>query len=350
VVKQVTFAVPGDLATPTGGYVYDRRIVAELTKFGWEVDVIDIGDTFPRPSPGVRASAHLQLAAIPSTRLIVIDGLAFGVLPQTVRELAETRKLVALVHHPLAMETGLPEDEAAKFRASERLALMSARRVITTSMTTARLLRQMFAVPEDLLSVVRPGTDRAPFHERPYRKTVNLLMVGSIIPRKGYDLLVAALSRITDLPWRLVIAADAGRSPATARALEGQIAELHLTDRVELVGSVSPDRLEDFYRSADVFVLPSRYEGFGMAFTEAIAHGLPVIGTTAGAIPEAVPSGTGVLVPPDDAGALTVALMRLIGDPTERTRLSAGAWSAATTLPSWSEAGRQFAQALDAAA
>jgi glycosyltransferase involved in cell wall biosynthesis len=348
VVKQVTFAVPGDLATPTGGYVYDRRIVAELPKFGWQVDVINIGDSFPRPSPGERATAHLQLAAIASARLVVIDGLAFGVLSQTVRELAATRRLIALVHHPLAMETGLPEDEATKFRASERLALMSARRVITTSMTTAGLLKQMFAVPGDLLSVVLPGTDRSAFHERPIRKPVNLLAVGSIIPRKGYDLLVEALGGIADLPWRLVIVGDASRNPAAAQQLERHIAKLGLTDRIELVGAVSSDRLQGFYRSADVFVLPSRYEGFGMAFTEAIAHGLPVIGTTAGAIPEAVPSGAGLLVPADDAGALAVALMRLIGDPVERTRLAAGAWSAATALPTWVEAGRQFAQALDA--
>jgi len=145
-----------------------------------------------------------------------------------------------------------------------------------------------------------------------------------------------------------VIAGDAGRDPAAGRALAVQISEQRLTGRVELMGAVSSDRLVELYKSADVFVLPSRYEGFGMAFTEAIAHGLPVIGTTAGAIPEAVPSGAGVLIAPDDIGALTVALMRLIGDPAERARLTAGAWSAATALSTWEDAGRQFAQALDA--
>ena len=200
------------------------------------------------------------------------------------------------MHHPLAFETGLQDWEAAKFKASERLALSFARRVVTTSATTARLLAVHFAVPAEKMNVVVPGNDRAPLPQRPPGDVVNLLAVGSIVPRKGYDLLIAALGKIADLPWRLVIAADPGRSPETARALEAQIAALQLTDRVELAGVVSDERLAELYGNADLFVLPSRYEGFGMAYTEAIAHGVPVIGTTAGAIPEAVPAGAGVLV------------------------------------------------------
>jgi glycosyltransferase involved in cell wall biosynthesis len=350
VVKQVAFAVPGDLSTPTGGYVYDRRIVAELRKLGWQVDVLDIGDGFPRPSVAERATAHLQLAAVPAGRTIVIDGLAFGVLSETAQALHRTHGLVALVHHPLALETGLPEREAMKFRASERLAMSFARRIVTTSSTTADLLKQNFAVPDDIVSVVRPGNDRVAPTGRASGSVVNLLAVGSIVPRKGYDILIAALGKIPDLAWRLVIAADPGRSPATARALEAQIAELRLTDRVELVGAVPPGRLSELYASADLFVLPSRYEGYGMAYTEAIAHGVPVIGTTAGAIPEAVPREAGVLIAPDDVEELTLALMRLIGSPAERARLAAGARSAAATLPTWEDAGWLFAQALDAVA
>jgi glycosyltransferase involved in cell wall biosynthesis len=350
VVKQATFAVPGDLSTATGGFVYDRRIIAELPKQGWQVNVIDIGDTFPRPSVGERATAHLQLAAIPPSRVIVIDGLAFGVLSEAAQVLHRTHRLVALVHHPLAMETGLPEREAAKFRASERLALSFAHRVIATSNTTAHLLKQMFAVPEEHLSVVPPGTDRAAIQERKQDGVVDLLAVGSIVPRKGYDNLITALGRIVDLPWRLVIAGDPTRSPPTTQALQDQIAALRLADKVKLVGAVPPEQLTMLYTKADLFVLPSHYEGYGMAYTEAIAHGLPVIGTTAGAIPEVVPREAGVLVPPDDVTELTLKLMRLIGDPVERARLAAGARAWANKLPTWLDAGRLFAQALDAVA
>lgn len=345
-MKRVVFAVPGDLATATGGYVYDRRIVAELPKSGWEVEVLDIGASFPRASVAERATAHLQLAALPTGRLIVVDGLAFGVMPDSAEVLCRSHKLVALVHHPLAFETGLQDWEASKFRASERLALSFVHRVITTSATTARLLAHTFAVPAENMSVVVPGNDRVPLPQRPIGHVVNLLAVGSIVPRKGYDLLVAALGQIPDLPWRLTIAGEP-RNPAAASALDAQIAALHLADRIELAGIVSAQRLAELYATSDLFVLPSRYEGYGMAYTEAIAHGLPVVGTTAGAIPEAVPPAAGVLVAPDSVSELSLALMRLIGNPAERARLTAGARAAAGALPTWDDAGRLFAQALE---
>ncbi len=346
-MKQVVFAVPGDLSTPTGGYVYDRRIVAELAKTGWQVEVLDLGASFPRATGAELAEAHRQLAAAPTGRLLVIDGLAFGVMSETAEALHQSHKLVALVHHPLALETGLPAWEISKFKITERYALSFARRVITTSATTARILAKDFGVPEPELSVVLPGNDRVPLAERAGGDVVNLLAVGSIVPRKGYDVLIAALGQIPDLPWRLVIAGDPGRSPAAAAALTEQIASLPLADRVELAGVVSAERLTSLYAASDLFVLPSRYEGYGMAYTEAIAHGLPVVGTTAGAIPEAVPSGAGVLVPPDNVGELTSTLKRLIGDSAERARLTAGARAAAAALPTWDDAGRQFSQALD---
>lgn len=349
-VKRVTFAVPGSLAIPTGGYVYDRRIIAELPAHGWQAEAVDIGEGFPRPAAGMRATAHLQLAALPAGRPIVIDGLAYGVMTDTAQALHRTHRLIALVHHPLALETGLPEWESAKLRASERLALSFARRIVTTSATTARLLINEFAVPEADVRVVPPGTDRAEIRMREPGDSINLLSVGSLVPRKGYDLLIAALGAIADLPWRLVIAADPARDPATARAVQAQVDALRLGDRVTLAGVVSAERLAELYATADLFVLPSRYEGFGMAFTEAIAHGVPVVGTTAGAIPEAVPAGAGVLVPPDSVSHLTSTLMRLIGSMPERARLAAGARAAAQRLPTWADAGRLFAQALDGVA
>jgi glycosyltransferase involved in cell wall biosynthesis len=346
-MKQVVFAVPGDLATATGGYVYDRRIVQELPNWGWQADVLDIGASFPRASPAERARAHQQLAALPTGRVIVVDGLAFGVMADTAEALQRSHRVVALVHHPLAFETGLEQEEAAQLKESERVALSYAQRVITTSAATARLLTQHFAVPKEKISTIVPGTDRAQIVDRVAGDVVSVLAVGSIVPRKGYDLLIAALGRIPDLPWRLTIAGDPARSPETARALNEQIASLELTERVEILGVLSSEALEALYANADLFVLPSRYEGYGMAYTEAIAHGVPVIGTTAGAIPEAVPKGAGMLVPPDDIDELTLILTRLIGDPAERGRLAAGTHAAAAALPTWKDAGRLFAQALD---
>ena len=159
-VKEVAFVVPGDLATPTGGYAYDRRIIAELRSAGWNVQVLDIGEGFPRPTAAARAAAQRRIAELSGERAIVIDGLAFGALAEEAQALAPGRRLVALVHHPLALETGLSAGQSAALRDSERAALTCARHVIATSPSTARLLVADYAVSPDRLSIVRPGTDR----------------------------------------------------------------------------------------------------------------------------------------------------------------------------------------------
>jgi glycosyltransferase involved in cell wall biosynthesis len=347
VVKEVAFVVPGDLATPTGGYAYDRRIIAELTAIGWHPQVLDIGDGFPRPTAAARADAHRRIAALPKARPIVVDGLAFGVLAREAQALAQSCSLVALVHHPLALETGLSAGESAALRDSERAALACARHVIATSPTTARLLRSDYGVASERLSVVSPGTDRVAVRPRTPGAVVDLLAVGSVVPRKGYDILVAALAAIPDLPWRLIIAGDRDRSPETVRALDALIAHLGLAGRVTFVGAVPHERLLQLYACADLFVLASRFEGYGMAYAEAVAHGVPIVGTRAGAIPETVPAGAGVLVPPDDVDALATVLRRLIASPAECECLAAGARAAAATFPSWQEAGGLFARALE---
>jgi glycosyltransferase involved in cell wall biosynthesis len=348
-VKRFVFAVPGDLNIPTGGYAYDRRVVAELTQLGWDVQVADIGGDFPRPSAKMLAAARERLLSVPTGTPIVVDGLAFGVLPELAAELHRGHPLIALVHHPLALETGIPPAEATEFRRSERAALTHTDHVIATSPSTARRLCDDYGVAADRITVALPGSERRPAASRRKSETVALLAVGSLVRRKGYDVLLAALARLQDLAWRLTIAGDRTRSPATAAALDADISRLGLDARIALAGAVSDAELEALHADADLFVLASRFEGYGMAFAAAIAHGLPVIGTTAGAIPETVPAGAGVLVPPDDVDALAVALRRLIGDATERERLGAAARAAAAQLPTWRQSAELFARAVEAA-
>jgi glycosyltransferase involved in cell wall biosynthesis len=345
VVSTVAFAVPGDLATPTGGYVYDRRIIAELPALGWQVEPLDLGDGFPRPTAASCTQARKRLAAQPQGRPIVIDGLAYGVLPDAAQALEPRYPLVALVHHPLAFETGLSESEAAALRTSERKALACARHVVATSAATARLLGAEYGVPSERLTVVQPGTDRVVQAPRRAGDTVTMLAVGAVVPRKGYDVLIAALARLREKRWRLLIVGDRTRSPATSASLDAEIARLGLAARIEMTGPVTAERLTALYAAADLFVLPSRFEGYGMAYTEAIAHGVPVIGTNAGAIPDTVPAGAGILVPPDDVDALAATLERLIDNRAELERLAAGA--RAVTFPSWRDQATLFARLLD---
>ena len=344
-VKAVAFAVPGDLATPTGGYTYDRRIVGELVALGWQVEALDIGEGFPRPTPTVRAAAQAQLMGLPEGRPIVIDGLAFGVMADEAAALQAHHPIVALVHHPLALETGVSADEAAALRASERAALACACRVVSTSAATAQLLTADYGVPADRLTVVQPGTDRAASTPRRPGDALRLLAVGAIVPRKGYDVLVEALAQLKDRDWQLAIVGDPTRSPDTVKRLVQAIVRCRLIYRIELMGPVTQEHLAEFYATADLFVLPSRFEGYGMAYAEAIAHGVPVVATHAGAIPDTVPGDAGILVPPDDVDALAATLRRLIDDTAERERLAAGARAA--SFPTWREQAALFASVLD---
>jgi len=345
VVKAVAFAVPGDLATPTGGYTYDRRIVGELVALGWQVKALNIGRGFPRPTPAARAAAQARLMALPEGRPIVIDGLAYGVMAKEAAALQPHHPIIALVHHPLALETGVSAYEAAALRTSERAALACARRVVATSAATAQLLTADYGVPADRLTVVQPGTDRAVSAPRRPGDALRLLAVGAIVPRKGYDVLIEALAQLKDRNWQLAIVGDPTRSPDTVKRLARAIVHYRLIDRIELTGSVTQACLTELYSAADLFVLPSRFEGYGMAYTEAIAHGVPVVATHAGAIPDTVPSGAGVLVPPDDVDALAATLRRLIDDTAERERLAAGARAA--SFPSWREQAALFASVLE---
>ena len=347
------FAVPGDLDTPTGGFAYDRRMIAELRDLGWRPEYMNLGDGFPDPSALARAAAIAHLSEVPKGRPIVIDGLALGVLPEAAERLSATHPLIAMVHHPLALETGTTPERAEALRESERAALSHVRAVVANSPLTARTLAADYAVPEDRITVAPPGTDRPKVMRRNIAASpgapVALLAVGAVVPRKGYDVLIQALAELRDLPWHLTIVGDCSRNPPTASRLLSDIGHYGFGARVTVEDAVAAQRLAELYRLSELFVLPSRYEGFGMAYAEAIAHGLPVIGTTGGAIPDTVPTTAGILVPPGDAASLAAALRRLIEHPAERALLAAGARAAAAQLPTWRGSAEKFSRAIEGA-
>ncbi|MFL9827062.1 glycosyltransferase family 4 protein [Rhodoplanes sp. SY1] len=366
-MKRLVFAVPGDLDTPTGGYGYDRRLIAELRAASWSVDVLSLGDGFPWPDAATRRAAVAMLGAVPPGTPLIVDGLAYGVLPDLAATVCRRLPVVALVHHPLALEAGLSPDEADALRASERAALAGARAVIVTSPATARCVAVDYGVAPDRITVAVPGTDRParflPGSVSSARflpdeiglsrllagddRATNLISVGSLVPRKGYDVLIEALARLKDVDWRLVIVGPQDRDPMTAASVAALIAARGLGDRVTLAGTVSADRLATLYAEADLFVSASLFEGYGMAFAEATSFGLPVVGTTGGAIPDTVPPGAGILVPPGDVAAFAVALREAIAEPTTRTRLAAAARAAADTLPRWPDTARIVATTIE---
>lgn len=348
-MKSAHFLIPGDPDTRTGGYLYDRRIMAGLTALGWRVESHRLDGSFPMPTPAALSEADAVLAALPEGTLAVIDGLALGAMPETVALHRERLRLVGLVHHPLALETGLDETLRQQLHVSEREALRHVRHVIVTSPNTARELTAYGVSPEHR-TVVPPGTDPAPLAEGSGGVELALLCAASLTPRKGHAVLFRALARLGRLPWRLRCAGSDALDPTTATGLRVLLAALELTDRVELLGELDAVALAVRYRQADVFVLASWYEGYGMVLAEALAHGLPIISTTAGAIPDTVPADAGLLVPPGAEAALADALARVLTEPELRQRLAAGARAARRTLPDWPTVCARFAATLDAVA
>ncbi len=327
-------AVPGDLATPTGGYAYARRVLEAAPEAGFSLGHLALPGGFPMPDAQALERASQQLTALSPDRPVVIDGLALGVLP--VETLIECpAPVIALCHHPLALENGLSDAEAADLYTRERLALSATAAVIVTSRTTADILVRDYAVPPARLTVAHPGTDPAARAAGSGGAQCRLLSVGSLTPRKGHDRLISALAALREDDWSLTIAGGAHDS-ACAKALHDQIAAEGLTDRIRLAGALSSEALETAYHRADIFALASLYEGFGMAFAEAMARGLPTIGFKTGAVEEAT-RGAALLLDPGDQAGLTTALSELIRNPTRRSDLGERCWNAAQDFTRWSE-------------
>jgi glycosyltransferase involved in cell wall biosynthesis len=331
----VAFAIPGDINLPTGGYAYDRRVLALLPSLGVGARHLPLRGSFPQPSAADLADTRRSLAAVPADAVLLIDGLAYGAMPaDLVRDL--DRSIVALVHHPLCLEAGLGEQRQAELRASEKTALALARHVVVTSAATAKTLVADFAVPDAKITVAEPGTDVAP-RANGTGEPLQLLGVGSIVPRKAFDLLVRALVPHAGLDWRLTIVGATDRSADALGALRAAIAESGFQHRVDLTGSADQKSLDAYYAAADVFVMPSLYEGYGMVLAEAMARGLPIVCTTGGAAAETAPDTAALKVAPGDVDALSAAIGRLLRDASLRAHMADASWAAGQKLPRWEQ-------------
>ncbi|MET0507924.1 MAG: glycosyltransferase family 4 protein [Burkholderiaceae bacterium] len=364
------FVVPGPIDTATGGFRYDRRIVAELRGAGFAIEPLELAGDWPRPSAGDRARAEAVFATIADGTRVVVDGLAFGALPELARRHGRRLRLVALVHHPLWLEEEPTLDEptldeprsggarrpppGCAAAAAEIEALAHARRVIVTSIDTAAAVAVM-GVAAERIAVVEPGCDPYPLARGSGGGPVRLLCVATVTPRKGYLDLVAALADIERaLPgerrraWRLDVVGSIDRDRQHVHDVRAAIAAAGLGDRIRLVGEVDEDDLGHWYDGADGMVLASHHEGYGMSLAEALMHGLPVVATRAGAVAATV-DGAARLVTVGDTAALATAIADGLLDAGGRAELAAaaGRWRA-TRLEraNWTAAARRFAAAL----
>ncbi|MBI4888540.1 MAG: glycosyltransferase family 4 protein [Acidobacteria bacterium] len=346
-MPSIVIVAPGPLEARTGGYIFNRRIAEGLARLGWRVDVVALDASFPHPAPAALEHAAGALAAVPAGTITLIDSLALGAMPEIIVREASRLPVVALVHLPLAAAVGLDPDAAARFEQGEGRALNAVALIVVTGNAALSLLAR-YRVAPDRIVVVEPGTDRAALSSGSSDDgSVELLCVAAVTAGKGHEMLLTALSTVSDSRWRLTCAGSLERDPATARRVQATVARLGMADRVSFAGDVDRPELEQCYSRADVFVLATLRETYGMAVAEALAHGLPVVATATGAIPELVGHDAGLLAPVGDQTTLAEALARVIVDGGLRARLAEGARRRRDRLPTWDEACRRIAAAIE---
>ncbi|HET6502471.1 MAG TPA: glycosyltransferase family 4 protein [Amycolatopsis sp.] len=353
----VTFVLPADVADaamPSGGNVYDRRVAAGLTAAGRGVCGVLVAGAWPRPAAEETRALADALARSPAGAVVLLDGLVACGVPEVVVPQAHRLRLIVLVHMPLSFAVGLAPAEAAELDARERETLRAARAVVTTSPWTADWLIHHHELTAETVHVAVPGVDRAPL--APGTDGVSrLLCVGSVTPGKGQDLLVDALAGLAEAPWTCECVGSVRRDPGYVARVRELIARRGLSARISLPGPRTGDALELAYAAADLVVVPSRAEMYGMVVTEALSHGIPVLATGVQGVPETLGraadgSVPGILVAADDAVALAGGLGRWFSDEGLRRRLRRSARLRRDKLPSWDETVRRVALALDEAA
>lgn len=343
-MADVVFAIPGDLKSTTGGYAYDRRVIDILPDFGVHVSVTTLPDAFPNPSAADLAETGRLLKTKPHDAVLMVDGLAFGAFTDDILDVLQGR-VIALVHHPLFLETGLPHSRKVEIKTSEENALQRASHIVVTSRVTKRILVDTMGLSPDKVTIAEPGTDparRATGTGAP----LQILAVGAVLPRKGYHILVEALAPLKHIDWRLTIAGALDRHPGAVETVQKAIQANGLEDRVTLAGKVVPATLERHYESADLFVSASLFEGYGMVLAEAMARGLPMVIAAGGAAAETAGEAAALHVEAGNVAALTAAIERALIDKKLRDRLADAAWEAGRTLPTWHETARRIAAVL----
>lgn len=337
----VHFLVPDgidDPQRPSGGNVYDRRISNGLRNSGWRLHEHAVAGPWPQPDEAALAALTDVLTQLPDRSVVLLDGLIASAAPNTLTAHADRLRLIILLHMPLG--DGPPTSSLHTRRADERTSLSTASAIIATSVWTKEWLCEHYGMAPERIHVATPGVDVSD----PVAGTADggrLLCVAAVTPLKGHDVLLAALQTVRDLPWRCTCVGSLDRDPAFVDSTQRNAFAAGIGDRVRFAGSLLGADLDRAYAAADVLLLTSRRESFGMVVTEALARGLPVIATAVGGIREALGHDTdnnvpGILSPSDDPAAFGAALRAWLEDALLRQRLRDIALERRTTLRGWS--------------
>jgi glycosyltransferase involved in cell wall biosynthesis len=327
-----------DPARPSGGNIYDRHLCRGLTSLRWSVHEHAVAGSWPRPDAASFTALAATVEQIPDDALVLLDGLVASTAPEVLVPHSRRLRLVVLVHMPLGHRPA--QDDADDVRMREGAVLSAAAAVVTTGAWTRRRLLELYALPRERVLVAEPGVDAAELATASAGGGA-LLCVAAVTSEKGHDVLLDALAATVDLTWDCVCVGSLERDPAFVKGLRRRSLDGGLRDRVLFTGPRTGADLDRSYAAADLMVLASRAETYGMVVTEALACGLPVIATEVGGLPQALGHGAdgtapGLLVAPGDAPALSGALRAWLSDAELRRRLRRAARERRASLPAWS--------------
>jgi glycosyltransferase involved in cell wall biosynthesis len=337
-----------DPARPSGGNNYDRRIARGLAAMGWTVHLHEVAGSWPMPDARSLGALAAAFDGIPDRAVVLLDGLVASPAPEVLSPVADRLRLVVLLHVPLGQYT---TDHGSRDR--EGTVLTVAASVITTSAWARRAVLELYSLPSDHVQVAEPGVDPAGLAPGT-GNAGSLLSVAAVIPAKGHDVLLDALAPLAGLRWHCRCVGSLEGDPAFAERLRRRVSDNGLEGRVLFPGPQAEADLASSYAAADVLVLPSRAESYGMVITEALAHGLPVVAAEVGGVPDALGQSVdgarpGLLVPPGDPAALRDALRSWLENAGLRRRLRVAARERRTSLTDWSRTTSAVAEVLEGA-
>jgi glycosyltransferase involved in cell wall biosynthesis len=350
-VTAVHFVVPDgidDPARPSGGNTYDRHLCRELGSLGWSVREHAVAGRWPRPDAASVAALAGVVERIPDDAVVLVDGLVASTAPEVLVPQVRRLRLVGLVHMPLGHHPA--DDRADDVRMREGAVLSAAAAVVTTSAWARHRLLELYPLSHHQVHVAEPGVVAADLAPGTAAGGA-LLCVAAVSFEKGHDVLLDALASTSDLRWRCVCVGSLEREPGFTEVLRRRARNGRLGDRVCFAGPRTGADLDRSYAAADLMVLASRAETYGMVVSEALARGLPVLATEVGGLPEALGHGAdgirpGLLVAPDDPAALGTALRAWLGDAELRERLRRAARERRESLSTWSSTAQAVAGVL----